>query len=114
MAIPTELIKKIEIELQKYCNNRIPLEMREKVILVYKIEGNSIILIEKRPHFKIKNRIIESLIAKIKYINKTKEWELYYPNRKLGWSKYWNFKNKKRFSTIINEIDKDPTCIFWG
>lgn len=82
--------------------------------LGFMVEGNSIILFKRRPHYLYKNKIVDSPIAKSRYLPVTREWQLYYMNRNLRWCKYWDDEPKKRFSTILNEIDRDPTGIFWG
>jgi len=114
MTIPRDILINTESKLSLYCDKKIPKAIRDKLTLDYKVKGNTIILFERRPHFIYKNKKIECSIAKIKYLPITREWKLYYMDRNLRWRKYWNYEPKKRISTIIKEIDEDPTCIFWG
>lgn len=114
MTIPNAILNNAEKILSSYCDKKIPLGIRDKLELVYSVTGNSIILYERRPHFLQNNKKHDSPVAKIKFINKWRNWELYYMNRNLRWCKYWDYVPKKRFSTILKEIDRDPTGIFWG
>ena len=114
MTIPIKVSKDVETKLAAYCDNKVPKAIRDKLALSYKIERNSIILYEIRPHYQYKNRKMECHIAKIKFLPIKREWQLYYQDRNSKWHKYWNYAPKKRISTIIKEIDRDPTCIFWG
>ena len=114
MTIPKDIRKKVEKEIETYCEKRVPQEVRGQVQLAYKIRGNSIILFEKRPHYIEKQNIIEEPIAKIKYLSESNEWQLYYQNRNLRWSEYWDLGPEKNITILIQEIDTDPTGIFWG
>jgi hypothetical protein len=114
MVIPQSVVERIERKLTKYCEKKVPITIRNKVSLHYKIKGNSIFLYEKRPHYLLKDKILEEPVAKIKYLPNSKEWQLFYQDRNLRWHEYWDLGPEKAISKLIEEIDEDPTCIFWG
>jgi hypothetical protein len=114
MTIPKIILIIVEKDITAYCEEKVPLNIRDKVRLGYKIRGNSITLLEIRPHYSIKNKLMEESIAKIKYLPETNQWQLFNQDRNLRWQKYLNFAPYKKFSKVLEEIDRDPTCIFWG
>jgi len=106
-----------EIELHRtnkllggFCDNRIPPHARDQVRMLYKINGSKVILIESRPHFQDPSNWLEMPIAQFEYSAATKAWSLYGYDR--------NDKrvpvSKGSLEKLTQEVDQDPTGIFWG
>lgn len=96
--------------LDAYCEKRIPPHVRDQIKLFYKITGNKVILIESRPHYDDQTSWYEMPIAQFEYSAATKKWSLYGYDR-----------NEKRvpiskgsLEGMIQELDIDRTCLFWG
>jgi hypothetical protein len=53
-------------------------------------------------------------IAQIRYNTKTGKWSLYCADRNSKWHEYYGLEPIQNFDRILNELDKDPTGIFWG
>lgn len=43
-----------------------------------------------------------------------KSWTLYWRDRNLRFHLYDLLAPSNRVGDLLNEIDRDPTCIFWG
>ena len=41
-------------------------------------------------------------------------WTLYCTDRNSRWHLYWEYKPAKNLDELLEEIDEDPTGIFWG
>ncbi len=107
-------LQRIKKEVGGFCLKRCPEYIRDKVRLDYKIDNRDVIIIEIRPRWNNPDEIIETPIAKIKYILSQKIWELYWQRANMKWVKYDQKKSSKSLSELVQEIDSDPFGIFWG
>lgn len=51
--------------------------------------------------------------AQLRYNTDTHHWTLYSADRNGRWHRY-DFIEPGTIDELLNEIDDDPTCIFWG
>jgi len=56
----------------------------------------------------------KTLAIHLRYNGKTGKWSLYCADRNSKWHEYHGLEPTQNFDIILNEIDKDPTGIFWG
>lgn len=110
MPLPEIELFRVNKLFTQFCDNRIPPEIRDQIKLLFKINGNKVILIESRPYYNDPTKWTEMPIAQFEYSATTKMWSLFGYNR-----------NDKRLpiargslDTLIEAVDKDKTGIFWG
>jgi len=113
MAIPEFERKQIERDLAAYCDD-VPDHVRPKLQYSFTITGNSVELFEDRPAYNDPSEWIHRPIAKFKYVQKTALWQLYCMFSDLKWHLYEPFPTAGRFELLFEEMERDPTCIFWG
>jgi len=113
MAIPSLELQAIEIKLRAFCD-RVPHHVRDSLLHVYSISGQTIVLSEKRPHWQNPAEWIEEPVAKFKYVAKKKKWQLFFQDRNLNWRQYEPLFEATKFDVLLQEVANDPTCIFWG
>ncbi len=53
-------------------------------------------------------------VARLRYTKATTTWSLYWRDRNLRFHKYDRLAPSPRVDDLLTEIDRDPTCIFWG
>jgi hypothetical protein len=53
-------------------------------------------------------------VARLRYVAKHKHWVLYWRDRNQKWHKYGLLGPSPDVLVLLDEIDRDPTCIFWG
>ena len=53
-------------------------------------------------------------IARFRYTAKHKAWTLYWSDRNQRWHKYDLIAPSADVLALLDELDRDPTCIFWG
>jgi hypothetical protein len=53
-------------------------------------------------------------IARLRYTASTSTWTLYWPDRNSQFHRYERLKPTPNLQRLLDEIDADPTCIFWG
>lgn len=113
MAIPELQRKQIERDLRAYCDD-VPARIRDQLRYGFSIVGNSVELFEERPRFDKPSEWLRHPIAKFRYVAKTEVWQLYCMYRDLKWHRYEPLASAGRFGLLFAEVERDPTCIFWG
>jgi len=53
-------------------------------------------------------------VARLRYTIKSGLWTLYYSDRNGRWHLYDLIGPTKDIRILLDEVDRDPTCIFWG
>jgi hypothetical protein len=53
-------------------------------------------------------------IARLHYKTADKSWTLYWRDRNLRFHIYDLLEPSNRIDDLLTELDRDPTCIFWG
>jgi hypothetical protein len=56
----------------------------------------------------------EYAVAKFRYVASRREWRLYCQYRDLKWHEYQRRPTAQSFAKLLDEVDRDPTGIFWG
>jgi hypothetical protein len=114
MSLPISIKKSVEEKLNAFFQQRIPENLHDRIRLSYNIRGDSVTLIESRPHFRDPDRWIEMKIAQCRYDSEAGCWTLYCADRNERWHIYDLLPPQKEIDALISEIDADPTGIFWG
>ena len=70
---------RVSKRLRAYCDARIPIHVRNKLRLGFRIVGHAVVLFEERPAFRPPH-----------------------------------LPTAGEFETLLQEVDSDPTHIFWG
>lgn len=107
-------ILEAESKINTFCEQRIPPHVKALIQLTYKIRGNSITLYENRPPWKEGLEWSMMAVAQFRYDEIYKVWRLYYADRNSKWQVYPVMDDAKRIEDLIEEVDKDPICVFWG
>jgi nicotinamidase-related amidase len=115
MPIPS-IQKQLAIkQIEKYCNTKLPEHVRNEIALKYELKGNTITLIESRPRWDDASAVwIDMPIAKMKYDVKSMKWQLYCVLGNGKWIVYDDLEPQQDMQECLDEIEEDPTCIFWG
>ena len=115
MPIPETELKRVSNMLSEYCEKRIPQHIRHKLKMGYDIDRTWVHLYEERPMFQDETKWHKMIIAKFRYTIKTNKWTLYWADRNSKWHIYKKTKNPTRhFELLLEEVDDDPTGIFYG
>lgn len=105
---------RISKQLSAYCEARVPLHVRNKVRMSFRISGHDVILFEERPAFQPPHDWHELPVAKFTYVRTRRLWRLYCLHRDLKWHEYRRLPAAGEFDILLREVDEDPTHIFWG
>lgn len=110
-----ELTKRLVVkQVSEYCEGRVPAHARHQVRMSYEVRGNSVTLLELRRAFADPSQWIEIKIAQLRYDPDVQQWSLFWSDRNERWHRYEHLRPQKNLDALLNEIDRDPACIFWG
>jgi Txe/YoeB family toxin of Txe-Axe toxin-antitoxin module len=114
MALTLLQEAQISNQLSGYCQDRVPVRVRNQVRLGFRIDGHAVELLESRPGFDDPRVWREHGIAKFRYVASRRVWRLYCQYRDLKWHEYQPRPTARSFAELLDEVDRDPTGIFWG
>jgi hypothetical protein len=114
MALPELTKRQVVTEVSQYCEGRVPPHAQDQVRVRYKIRSNAVTLFEERRAFADPSQWVEIKIAQMRYDPESQQWSLFWSDRNSRWRRYDILHPQKNFDALLSEIDKDPTCIFWG
>jgi len=114
MALTDEEKTRIVETLDAYCERRVPIMVRDKLVLQYRIKRHDVVLFEKRPVFRQPDKWVEIGVAKFSLNRKAGTWSLFCADRNGKWHRYDPCPSSPLFENLLKEVDEDPTGIFWG
>jgi hypothetical protein len=102
--------------VRRYCENKIPAQLRDKVRVEYDVRGRAITIYECRPpwHPNLGSDWTRQRVAQLRYDPDDHHWRLYCADRNSRWHYYDMVEPTPRLDELLAEIDEDPTGIFWG
>jgi hypothetical protein len=100
-------------KLRRFCRARVPATLIDKVRLEVTTRGESVCIHERRPPWDGRPGEWTSMpIAQLRYQGDGK-WTLRAADRNGKWMRY-PVEPKQSVDVLINELEEDPTFIFWG
>jgi hypothetical protein len=113
-SLPELVRRSVEGDVGRYCEERVPPHVRDKIRMEYEIRGNSVTIVERRPPWspELPPEWSRSQVAQLRY--EESKWALYWSDRNGRWHPYDLFDPTPDISSALAEIDEDPTAIFWG
>jgi len=114
MPLPPFVKQLIEKKLTSYCREKIPAHLHDEIRLTFKFRGNNVTLFESRPAFDMPERWVNIPVAQFRYDPDEKLWTLYWADRNSRWHSDMEIDPVKDFDRLLQEIERDPTGIYWG
>jgi hypothetical protein len=114
MAISDIQRADIHRRLSEYCQPHPRPEVRRQLRHGFTIGLHDVVLFEERPGFYRSKEWTRQDVARFRWFNSRREWQLYCQFRDLKWRLYEPRPWAKRFETLLAEVEADPTGIFWG
>ena len=103
----------VERLLIRFYDRRLLAHVQHQIRLHHTIRGNSITLFEIRPGFDQSAVWVKSPIAQFRFGSAKGLWTLHWHDRN-RWRRYEDAAATRNFETLLSEVDRDPTSIFWG
>jgi hypothetical protein len=93
---------------------RPPPDARAQLDFRADIAGSDLVVVEVRPAYNDKRRIIEHPLAKAKWVDKRKVWRLFWMRSDLKWHSYSPMPEARTIGSLLAEVDRDPHGCFFG
>lgn len=102
--------------VRELCATRVPDHARHQVRVELDEGRQALTVIECRPPWRedYGPEWTRSPIARLGYVGTTRLWTLYYRRHTGRWERYPLLTPTRLIGELIDEIDRDPICIFWG
>jgi Protein of unknown function (DUF3024) len=101
-------------KLRRSCRRRVPDALADEVRLEVSVKDERVSIHECRPPWRGGPGEWTSMpIAQVRYEGNG-AWTLYFGDRYGNWTLYSDLEAKQPIDVIINELDADPTFVFWG
>jgi len=113
MPLPKYIREHVQASMTEFCDVAVPEEHREEKRVGFHIRSNAVTLYEERPHFEDRAQWIQIPVAQFRYNHKTMEWILYCADRNSRWHDY-EAGPTKNIRSLLQEVERDITGIFWG
>ncbi len=114
MAIPELEMARVRKRLDSFCD-RVPPHARDQVWYGWRVRGNQVTVSEQRPAWRgPPGEVTVHEFARFQYDPETHHWMLKWSDRNGRFHPYEEFEKVRSFDRIVDEVESDPTCIFFG
>lgn len=93
---------------------RPPEELRDKIDLSFRIEGQSIVIFTIRPVWLQPDQKHESPAAKAIFVRTKNNWKVFWMRADLKWHVYPPKPTVKTLGQFLKLVEEDKYCCFWG
>ena len=102
--------------IRQYCAAKVPPEIQDQVRVEHRVRGATVTIVERRPPWRpdLETEWTESPQARMKYDESRAAWTLYWFDRNSRAHLYDGIDPHQPIVAILDEVDRDPTAIFWG
>lgn len=108
-------IKRCERELEQFLNKRRPpVHIRNEVDIGYRLDDQSITIIEIRPNWRNPKVSVEIPIAKSTYVKSKSVWKVFWQRSDMKWHSYLPAPLVKSIEEFLQVVDADVHHCFFG
>ncbi len=93
---------------------RPPPDLRKKLDLGYRLEGQSLTLLEIRPIWNDPSQFMECPMAKATYVKTRKTWRVFWQRADMKWHSYPLSPEVRTVEEFLALVDYDQKGYFWG
>jgi hypothetical protein len=115
MALTELERKRFEKAVSKFIEaRRPPPHVRPKLDLSYRLEGQTVEILEVRPDYRDPSETMENSVAKATYVKRAGEWRIYWQRADLKWHRYEPYPTASSIEEFLAVVDEDAYCCFFG
>ena len=89
-------------------------KIREKLDYRADISGSTITIVSVRPRFDDASSKMDHPIARVRWIQTKKKWQMYWMRADLKWRAYESASAISSIADALAEVDRDPHGCFFG
>lgn len=107
--------KRIERSLNGFLTKRRPPpHIRPELDIDYRIDGQSVEILEIRPQWNDPSAIHQHSVAKATYVKTQERWKVYWKRADLKWHGYEPAATVATIDDFLAVVDQDAYGCFWG
>ena len=107
-------LKRIDNCVGAFCRRRTRPELADQLRLVYEIHGQSVVIAEERPDWQNPAERMRTSVAKLRFVRASGIWTLYWMRADLKWHAYQPAAPSRDMATLVDVVDRDEYCAFFG
>jgi hypothetical protein len=98
------------------CETRVRPEVGEHVRVELERDRHAVTIVERRPPWRqdYGPEWTRMPIARLRFVASKGLWTLYYHRHTGRWERYPLLGPSRRLTDLLDELDHDPICVFWG
>ncbi|MFW6600527.1 DUF3024 domain-containing protein [Propionibacteriaceae bacterium Y2011] len=102
--------------MRRWCADRVPEHALHQVRVECEATPRHLTIVERRAPWRedYGPEWTTMPVARLRYTKTTALWSLYWRDRNLRFHNYDLAEPSARIDDLLDELDRDPTCIFWG
>jgi hypothetical protein len=102
--------------IQRWCRAKVPDRVRDEVRIECEVSGRDVTIVERRPPWgpDAGPEWMDNEVALLRYLKSRGVWRLYWPGSDEHWHAYSDLPFARTVGELLEEIDRDPTALFWG
>ncbi len=102
--------------IRSYCEQRVPPHAIHQVRVEAIVDRGAATIIERRAPCRpdYGPEWTTAPVARLRYTISRRHWTLYRRDRNFRWHRYAYLEPSADVTVLLDEIDSDPTGIFWG
>ena len=102
--------------VRRLCGKRVPAHARGKVRIECEVAPRHLTIVERHPpwHDDVGPEWTALPVARLRYTKADRTWTLYWRDRNTRFRLYDRIAPSSRVDDLLQEIDQDPTALFWG
>jgi hypothetical protein len=115
-TIPVVLPQADVARVRRLCTERVPADLTDQVRIECEEDPRAVTIVERRPPWRedCGPEWTRLPIARLRYVGMTRLWTLFYHRHTGHWERYPLLGATGRIDPLLNELEHDPICIFWG
>ncbi len=115
MAFTEKQLQEINAAGERFLRSRRPpAEIRHQLDLACRIEGQSVLVYEIRPHWQNLAETTEEPVAKTTFVGTQGIWKVYWMRADLKWHSYAPKVAVKTIKEFFDLVSEDAHCCFFG
>lgn len=102
--------------VRTWCRQRVPDRLHDELRVECDVDGRRVTIYEARPPWQpdLGPEWTRSAVAQLRYTATSRAWTLYWRDRNLRWRAYRDLPAARPVGELLDEVERDPTGIFWG
>lgn len=100
--------------VQRWCDARVPEHLWSEMKVEVDVATTHLTIVEVRPPWDGVGDPTRFPIARLRWNMATRRWTLYWRDRNLKFHEYSRATPSARLQQLLDVVDRDETCIFWG